>query len=151
MQVQSPGHDVTFGPFRVSPSQRLLLLDGTPAKLGARAFDVLLALVERRDRLVSKNELLEVVWPNRVVEDNHLQVQIHALRKLFGPEVIATVPGRGYRFTATLDGTLPDVAQPQDEASHCRGSTDRKTADQPAGRTVGAVRARRRSAPRCAA
>ena len=64
---------------------------------------MLAALVERRDRLVSKNELLEVVWPHLVVEENNLQVQISALRKLLGPDVIATIPGRGYKFTAVLE------------------------------------------------
>ena len=72
--------------------------------LGQRAFDVLHALIERRERLVAKNELLDLVWPGVVVEENNLQVQISSLRKLLGPEAIATVPGRGYRFTAALDG-----------------------------------------------
>ncbi|MBK7079821.1 MAG: winged helix-turn-helix domain-containing protein [Betaproteobacteria bacterium] len=67
--------------------------------MGARAFDLLLALIERRDRLVTKNELLELVWPGLVVEENNLQVQVSALRKLLGPDAIATVAGRGYRFT----------------------------------------------------
>jgi len=88
-----------FGNVEVRPSTRELLLDGIPAKLGARAFDVLLALVERRDRVVGKNELLEVVWPGMVVEENNLQVQVSMLRKLLGPQAIATIPGRGYRFT----------------------------------------------------
>ena len=90
-------------------AQRTLFADGEPAKLGARAFDVLAALIERRDRLVSKNELLEVVWPHLVVEENNLQVQIWALRKLLGPDVIATVPGRGYKFTAVLEGATEAV------------------------------------------
>jgi predicted ATPase/DNA-binding winged helix-turn-helix (wHTH) protein len=104
MQTQSLPRDFTFGRFRVSPSQRLLSVDGKPAKLGARAFDVLLALAERRERIVGKNELLDVVWPGLVVEENNLQVQIWALRKLLGPDVIATIPGRGYRFTGVLEG-----------------------------------------------
>jgi predicted ATPase/DNA-binding winged helix-turn-helix (wHTH) protein len=78
-------------------------MDGEPARLGARAFDVLAALIERRERLVSKTELLGVVWPHLVVEENNLQVQISALRKLLGSEVIATIPGRGYKFTAVLE------------------------------------------------
>ena len=78
--------------------------------LGQRAFDVLHALIERRERLVTKNELLDIVWRGVVVEENNLQVQISALRKLLGPQVIATIPGRGYRFTAALDGAA-DVGQ----------------------------------------
>ncbi len=83
-----------FGAVRLDVEQRRLLIDGQPAKLGARAFDVLLALVERRDRTISKNELFDLVWPGVVVEENNLSVHISALRKLLGPHVIATIPGR---------------------------------------------------------
>jgi predicted ATPase/DNA-binding winged helix-turn-helix (wHTH) protein len=93
-----------FGNIEVRPGERQLLVDGEPAKLGARAFDVLLALIERRERTVSKNELLDLVWPGLVVEENNLQVHISALRKLLGPAMIATIPGRGYRFTQTPEG-----------------------------------------------
>jgi non-specific serine/threonine protein kinase len=88
-----------FGRVEVRPATRQLLVDGQPAALGARALDLLLALIERRDRLVAKNELLELVWPGLIVEENNLQVQVSALRKLLGPDAIATVAGRGYRFT----------------------------------------------------
>jgi TolB-like protein len=91
-----------FGRFELSPATRQLLVDNEPAPLGARAFDVLLALIDRRDRLVTKNELLDLVWPGLVVEENNLQVQISALRKLLGQEAIATIPGHGYRFTFAL-------------------------------------------------
>ena len=94
---------VRFGTVLLDIEQRQLMIDGRPARLGARAFDVLLALVERRDRAVSKDELFELVWPDVVVEENNLQVHISALRKLLGPQTIATIPGRGYRFTADLD------------------------------------------------
>src|SRR5258705_13668748 len=93
-----------FGRIEVRPAERQVLVGGDPAKLGARAFDLLLALVERRERVVSKNELLDLVWPGLVVEENNLQVHISTLRKLLGPAVIATIPGRGYRFTQTPDG-----------------------------------------------
>src|SRR6267143_2512883 len=93
---------VRFGCFEVQPEARQLLVNGVPAKLGARAFDVLLALIERRDRVVGKDELLDLVWPGLVVEENNLQVQISALRKLLGPHAVATIPGRGYRFTVSL-------------------------------------------------
>jgi predicted ATPase/DNA-binding winged helix-turn-helix (wHTH) protein len=92
-----------FDRAEVRPAERRLLVDGAPAKLGARAFDVLLALIERRDRLVTKNELLDAVWPDLVVEENNLQVQVSTLRKLLGPQAVTTVPGRGYRFSAALD------------------------------------------------
>jgi DNA-binding winged helix-turn-helix (wHTH) protein/TolB-like protein/tetratricopeptide (TPR) repeat protein len=88
-----------FDRCEVRPAERQLLVDGQPVPIGARAFDLLLALIERRDRVVSKNELLDVVWPGLVVEENNLQVQVGALRKVLGQNAIATVPGRGYRFT----------------------------------------------------
>lgn len=89
----------SFPPFRLVPAQRLLLCADAPVKLGGRAFDVLLVLLERRDRVVSKGELMDLAWPRLVVEENNLQVQIVALRKLLGHPAIATIPGRGYRFT----------------------------------------------------
>ena len=101
-----------FGRIEVRPGERQLLVGGEQAKLGARAFDLLLALVERRERVVSKNELLDLVWPGLVVEENNLQVHISTLRKLLGSTVIATIPGRGYHFTAELDGAAEDVAAP---------------------------------------
>jgi predicted ATPase/DNA-binding winged helix-turn-helix (wHTH) protein len=99
----SPSGDFAFGRFVVQPATRQLLVDGEASKLGARAFDVLMALIERRDRVVGKSELLELVWPGLVVEENNLQVQISNLRKLLGPQVIATIPGRGYRFSQKID------------------------------------------------
>lgn len=101
---------IRFGRFELQPATRLLLVEGTPAQLGGRAFDVLMALVERREGPVSKAELLGCVWPASVVEENTLQVHVSALRKLLGPASIATIPGRGYRFTAPLDdeSAVPD-------------------------------------------
>lgn len=92
-----------FGRFSVRPTERTLLVDGTPAKLGARAFDLLTVLIERRDRTVGKDELLQRVWSGLVVEENNLAVHISALRKLLGHQAIATIPGRGYRFTVGMD------------------------------------------------
>jgi DNA-binding winged helix-turn-helix (wHTH) protein len=91
-----------FGPVEVRPAERALIIDGVSASVGARAFDVLVALIERRERVVSKEELLDIVWPGLVVEENNLSVQISALRKLLGAQAIATVTGRGYRFVAPL-------------------------------------------------
>jgi predicted ATPase/DNA-binding winged helix-turn-helix (wHTH) protein len=97
-----------FGPagrFELQPAERRLLVDGRPAALGARALDVLITLAGQPDHLVTKNELLDRVWPGLVVEEANLQVQISNLRKLLGGDVIATVPGRGYRFMAPVDRT----------------------------------------------
>ncbi len=66
--------------------------------LGSRAFDLLVALAERPGELIAKDELLATVWPGVVVEENNLQVQVSTLRKILGPDALATIPGRGYRF-----------------------------------------------------
>ena len=92
-----------FHQYRLLPQQRQLLDGDTPVKLGARAFDLLLVLLQHRDRVVPKHELLDMVWPKLVVEENNLQVQVLALRKLLGHGTIATVPGRGYRFTLPVE------------------------------------------------
>jgi TolB-like protein/tetratricopeptide (TPR) repeat protein len=109
-----------FGRFELNPTTRQLLAEGLPVALGARAFDVLLALIERRERLVTKEELLELAWPGLVVEENNLQVQISALRRILGPQSIATVAGRGYRFSAVLgaDKALPAAASAVAASSH---------------------------------
>jgi len=121
-----------FESFEVRPAQHQLLMDGEPVALGQRALDVLFALIERRGRLVSKNELLDLVWPGLVVEENNLQVQISNLRKLLGPTAIATVPGRGYRFTGALveepggnGGAAPQASAPA--ATENSGQTTRRT------------------------
>ena len=93
-----------FGTFELQPSERRLLASGELVALGPRAFDLLVALVERSGQLVTKEDLLDRVWPKLVVEENNLQVQVSALRKILGQQAIATVPGRGYRFTVTLTG-----------------------------------------------
>lgn len=95
-----------FGPegrFELQPQERRLLVDGRPAALRPRALDLLIALAAQPDRLLTKSVLLELVWPGMVVEEANLHVQISHLRKLLGGDVIATVPGRGYRFTAAVD------------------------------------------------
>jgi DNA-binding winged helix-turn-helix (wHTH) protein len=91
---------IEFGRFRVLPRRRELLADGLPVELGGRAFDLLLALIEADGLLVTKEALLNRVWPGRIVEENNLNVQILALRKALGTDrnVIRTEFGRGYRF-----------------------------------------------------
>lgn len=87
-----------FGEFELLARERRLLASGQPCPIGTRALDVLVALVERRDRVVTKGELLELAWPGLIVEENNLTVQISALRKLLGAVSIVTVAGRGYQF-----------------------------------------------------
>ena len=106
-----------FGSLELQPDQRRLLVDGRPAALGPRAFDVLLALVERAGELVSNNQLLDLVWPGVVVEENNLQVQISTLRKLLGPQAIATIPGRGYRWALAPDDASAQAAKSESAPS----------------------------------
>lgn len=86
----------------VLPDERRILVRGQAVALGARAFDLLLALIDNRDRVLSKDELLALVWPGIVVEENNLTVQMSTLRKALGRDAITTVAGRGYRFTLPL-------------------------------------------------
>src|SRR6185369_10372373 len=90
-----------FGRFELQPRERRLLVDGAPAALGARAFDLLVAMAARPGQLLTKSELLDQVWPGLVVEEANLSVQVSTLRKVLCGDLIATVPGRGYRFTGT--------------------------------------------------
>ena len=89
-----------FGRFEVRRRQRQLWADGKPVELGSRAFDVLLSLIDAAGMLVTKSELIERGWPGQAVEENNVQVQIHALRRVLGQDrdLIQTVAGRGYRF-----------------------------------------------------
>jgi len=103
-------HELAFSRFVLKVHERQLLDDGKPVTVGARAFDVLCALAVRAGELVSKSQLFEQVWPGLVVEENNLQVHVSTLRKLIGPDLIATVPGRGYRFTARVVQTGPQPA-----------------------------------------
>ncbi|HEV8579347.1 MAG TPA: winged helix-turn-helix domain-containing protein [Thermoanaerobaculia bacterium] len=96
-----------FGAFRLQPDEQRLLRDGEPVPLPPRVFDTLVALVERRGRLVDKEELLHAVWNGAFVEEANLTVNISTLRRVLGelPEgqpLIETVRGRGYRFLAPV-------------------------------------------------
>src|SRR5436190_13778585 len=101
-----------FGPVEVRPWQRALLVNDAPVSLSGRAFDLLVALIERAGRLVSKDELLDAVWGRIVVEEGNLHVHVSALRKLLGADVISTIPGRGYRFAPPIRPDAPAAAAP---------------------------------------
>jgi predicted ATPase/DNA-binding winged helix-turn-helix (wHTH) protein len=93
-----------FGRFRFVLHSRELTADGAPVPLGGRALEVLSVLIEARGELVTKDELLDRVWPTTTVEENNLQFQISSLRKALGEdrEFIKTVSGRGYRLAAEM-------------------------------------------------
>jgi predicted ATPase/DNA-binding winged helix-turn-helix (wHTH) protein len=99
-----------FDHLEIDPTQRLLRIGGQSVGVAARSFDLLLALIERRHRLVSKDELLDIVWPGVAVETGKVQAQIAALRKVLGPQTIVSVPGLGYRFIAGLEGQAESAA-----------------------------------------
>ena len=95
---------VSFGRFQVLPHRREFLVDGRPVQIGGRAFDVLMALIDAQGSVVSKRAMMERVWPDSIVEENNLQIQISALRAAFGADrdLIRTVAGRGYQFTGEI-------------------------------------------------
>ncbi|WP_085729320.1 winged helix-turn-helix domain-containing protein [Pseudomonas sp. R37(2017)] len=101
----SPELAVHFGPYRVYPGQRLVMEADQPLRLGRRAMDILLILLENAGNVVSKQQLIARVWPNSVVEDINLRVHMAALRKALGDgqagqRYIVTVAQRGYSFVA---------------------------------------------------
>lgn len=108
-----------FGRFVLQPAAQRLLVDGESISVGPRAFELLLALVERAGQVVSKSELLDLVWPNLIVEEKNLQVQISTLRKILGSDAIKTLAGRGYRFTLPID----PANQPQASLSRVQECT----------------------------
>ena len=126
----------SFGPFRLETRERRLLRDGQPVPLTDKAFDLLEALVKRPGRLLHKEELMHLVWPDAAVEENNLTVTMSALRKALGEgptdrHYVETVPRHGYRFVADVrevgereaEGTphAPAVAEsPADEAARPR-------------------------------
>ncbi|SON55612.1 Transcriptional regulator HilA [Hartmannibacter diazotrophicus] len=97
----------------------MLLLDDRPVRVGGRALDILTVLIERAGDIVSKRELLARVWPDTVVEESNLKVNMVALRRALeaepgAPQCIATIVGRGYRFIAPvqLEATLKPEFNP---------------------------------------
>jgi predicted ATPase/DNA-binding winged helix-turn-helix (wHTH) protein len=98
---------ISFGPFSLVASERVLTKEGAPVELGARTLDALVALVSRPNEVISKRELLALIWPDVVVEEGSLRFHVAALRKALGDgkdgaRYIATVPGRGYCFVAPI-------------------------------------------------
>ncbi len=101
-----------FGPFRLDLTERLLWRDGKPVAIPPIAFDTLLVLVERHGHLVTKDELLRLVWPDSFVEEGNLTNNVSLIRKALGEgagghRYIETLPRRGYRFVAAVR-ELPD-------------------------------------------
>ncbi len=109
---------IWFGPFCLRPAALLLLEADTPVHIGARALDLLIALVERAGEVVTKDELFARVWPDLTVDEGNLRTQMALVRKALrdgqaGARYVMTVPGRGYRFVAPLSTTeTPRATKP---------------------------------------
>src|SRR5262245_59811438 len=111
--VASSKDVLLFGPFRLVPGERLLTREGTPVELGARALDILIALVSRPNEVITKKELLSHVWPGVTVEEHSLRFHMASLRKSLGDgrdgaRYITTLAGRGYCLVVP-------VTRPRDE------------------------------------
>ncbi|SMG60433.1 Predicted ATPase [Paraburkholderia susongensis] len=104
---------IQIGSLLVSFDQRSVQQNGISLRIGARAFDILEVLYRANGAILSKDDIMDAVWPGLIVEENRLQVHIAALRKLFGVDrdLIKTVPGRGYLLVGR--GTQAAEARPQ--------------------------------------
>jgi len=105
-----------FGPFRLEAGRRRLLRGEDVLPITSKAFETLLALVRNHDRVLTKDELMQAVWPDTIVEEVNLAQNISALRKLLGEapgdnRYIATIPGRGYRFVGDVQLAPADDAE----------------------------------------
>ncbi|HEV2674530.1 MAG TPA: winged helix-turn-helix domain-containing protein [Aliidongia sp.] len=103
MAAEQSARPYRFGDFYLPADRRALIGPDGPVHLSSRAIDILSVLVERRKRIVPKDELMTLVWPDTFVEENNLTVHISALRKTIGAARIATIPGRGYQFTGPVE------------------------------------------------
>jgi len=108
---------LSFGPFHLVASERLLTKAGAPVEIGSRALDILIALISMPNEVVSKKELMSRVWPDVIVEESSLRFHVANLRKTLGDgkegaRYITTLPGRGYCFVAQVSqrSTLSDYA-----------------------------------------
>lgn len=113
--------EMAFGKYRVLPFSRALLRDGEAVMVGARAFDLLVLLLACRGQIVSKDDILENVWPRRTVDETNIRFQIGCLRRALGPERvrIKTISGRGYLFVTDSrpDSIVKLPQMPEDRSS----------------------------------
>ena len=118
VDVRSPSQSqYQFGPFLLDPAERVLTRDGAPVPLTFRVFEMLLTFVRSPGRILTKDELLEAVWPGRYMEEGSLKQAIFTLRKVLSgsedeTQYIVTAPGRGYCFTPPVQTIPPLPAKP---------------------------------------
>src|SRR5207237_10716009 len=96
-----------FDDFKLGPYERKVVGSGQVVPLHGKAFELLLTLVSNRGKLLTKDEILELVWPDQIVEESNLTVNMSAIRRALGerannPRYITTISGRGYRFTGEV-------------------------------------------------
>src|SRR3984893_618988 len=114
---------ICFGPFRLSPTERLLEKGGVPFRLCSRALDILIARVERPAEVVSKKELMAKVWPDLAVDEVSLRFHIFALRKALGEgrsdgRYVTSVSGRGYCFVAPISQSASPLTPLRNSLAH---------------------------------
>ncbi|MEP6731911.1 MAG: transcriptional regulator, partial [bacterium] len=123
MTLEPRARNFRFGSFAVDTGRRLLLRGGAIVPLSSKTFDLLVALIEGREALITKQELLARVWPNQFIEEGNLTVHVSTLRKALGElrgehRYIATIPGRGYRFVAEVREGGAAVEEPVNHDAH---------------------------------
>lgn len=102
-----------FDDFQLEPNERRLVYRGEVIPLPGKAFEMLLVLIRNRGKLLTKDEIFELVWPDQVVEESNLTVNMSAIRRALGerassPRYITTISGRGYRFTGEVRQLVAD-------------------------------------------
>lgn len=128
---------VAIGQFRLDPDARILLREGKRVPIGSRALEILCVLAAAKGKVVSKDDIMTLVWPGAIVEENTLQVHVSALRKALdeadtGRRYVVTIPGQGYRLNGALTPTdaaserkgppLPDMPSIAVLAFHSMGA-----------------------------
>jgi TolB-like protein/DNA-binding winged helix-turn-helix (wHTH) protein len=111
-----------FGQFRMDPARKILLRDGEPVTLTSKAFEMLQVLIERSDKVITKDELMKALWPDSFVEESNLTQHISVLRRALGEtpqdhRYILTFPGRGYRFAENVRFVTGHVLNPDEEVA----------------------------------
>lgn len=111
-----------FGAFRLDPQERLLSRDDVPIQLAPKVFDTLVVLVESRGHLVTKEDLMQRLWPDAFVEENNLTQNISAIRRALADgngkvQYVETVPKIGYRFVAPVRLSQPEVTNAENAAA----------------------------------
>jgi DNA-binding winged helix-turn-helix (wHTH) protein len=96
---------IRFRDFEVRPGDRTLLRRRQPVCIGSRAFDLLVVLLRSRGKIVSKDAIIQYVWPSTIVEESNLRFQVASLRRTLGDDrgLIKSIPGRGYLFASDQD------------------------------------------------